>query len=348
MSDDALVCFATVSARHDEPGCSYFVSARRFEWVSPLERRGVAPADYPGVPIQVRASSTGQRSVFVFVRGVRDADYTLLGQSAPAYSFGARGARQVASFVLNQVVPAAVLVRLGVLEPPPSASAIDDGLRRLGAEGVEGRLAVLRQLVEYWRGPLRSSDGFSAAEIGDRSLPQPLRWWLSVAGRRTDIFQQNFILGLAKPFALRMADDKLVFYVENQGVWQVATQPEGEDPPVWARINESAEPWVVQETTLSIALIHAFVLEAILNAPYGATASCVGREIVDWLAGQVADVPVPGFRLMGLPSRLLAAGGAFAVVFQYENLEEFDVYVGAKTEQALGFLALRPGIWADA
>ncbi len=51
---------------------------------------------------------------------------------------------------------------------------------------------------------------------------------------------------------------------------------------------------------------------------------------------------------MGLPSRLLAAGGAFATVFEHEGHAQYDVYVGAKTEQAVGFLAQRADFWEDA
>lgn len=138
---------------------------------------------------------------------------------------------------------------------------------------VEDRLGVLKQLVEFWHGPIRPEDGMSAAELAGVPLPMPLRWWYRWAGKRDEIMSGQNILykPVHKYWQLTVDGDHLRFYCENQGVHFWSTLTHGEDPPVFGRYN-SADPWEREDITLSEHLILACLLEAVSCHAYGAFA----------------------------------------------------------------------------
>lgn len=95
---------------------------------------------------------------------------------------------------------------------------------------------------------------------------------------------------------------------------------------------------------LSVALLGAFVLEAVIFAPYGAHAIDASADDIEWLATKLSELPGVGFRMPGLPIRLFVGNGALAVVLQNEP-ETLDVYVGALSDRAVQFLAERRSAW---
>lgn len=331
ISKDALVCFAVVARDYEVPGLSHFTTARRFEWASPV----------PGssLPIELQAFKNGDRSLHVFVGRAADDAFTYIGESEPSYS-GTIATWWSADFVLKRSVPVEILVRLGTLPPIESTEALEALLLSFDTLAPVDRLATIRAFVEYWWGPLRAEDGVPASELAGRELPDPLRWYLSIAGRRTDVFVQNRLLGLDQ---LTLKDDRLVFSYENQGVWEAATATLGEDPPVWARM---VNAWVDQGVTLSSALLGLSMLDAIIRAPYGDWAFVVSEEDVAWLASHLEEVPGVGFHLEDLPSRYFVGEGAFAAVLETGDCG-IRMYIGAKTDGAVSFLAERAGIWEN-
>ena len=49
------------------------------------------------------------------------------------------------------------------------------GLR--GTSSASEKLAALGCVVDYWHGPIETSDGIPAADLADIAMPDPLRWW---------------------------------------------------------------------------------------------------------------------------------------------------------------------------
>jgi hypothetical protein len=106
-------------------------------------------------------------------------------------------------------------------------------------EGRSGRWCLAARFIEHWFGPMRESDRvpprrLDAAErrLGLR-LPIALREWYERLGCRGDVWsvQDTFL----PPEELLVRGDLLVFYVENQAVWDVGVglgDLASEDPPV--------------------------------------------------------------------------------------------------------------------
>jgi hypothetical protein len=123
----------------------------------------------------------------------------------------------------------------------PDVAALDQALDRLRQPTtVHDRLGILQQLVEFWHGPIRPEDGMRDAEMTSLPLPLPLHRWYRWAGKRSEIMSGQNILFVPRDFQnknrmLQVINGRLLFYVENQGVYQWSTLQHGDDPPVFGR-----------------------------------------------------------------------------------------------------------------
>jgi hypothetical protein len=115
----------------------------------------------------------------------------------------------------------------------------------------------LETFIEEWHEHRRPWYGIDAEKIRRVRLPQPLKWLYGFAGEWPGKGWWDILLGnqdLLLSFEhLSIRDDKLVFVAENQGVWEVATEPEGDDPPVW--VSDEGGPWVKLDDSLSRFLV---------------------------------------------------------------------------------------------
>src|SRR5262249_19636290 len=140
-------------------------------------------------------------------------------------------------------------------------------------------------------------DGIPEGELAGLRIPYPLRWWYRWAGRRTNILsRQNFLLD---PGELKIRDDLLEFYVENQYCYQWGTLPGGDDPPVFGRKPPSG-PWEPEGMTLSEHLILACLFEAVMcHAPYGASASWLSGPVLNRIIEHIPSIPISPWRWTG-------------------------------------------------
>jgi hypothetical protein len=219
-------------------------------------------------------------------------------------------------------------------------AAADAALDRLrGPTTPADRLQVLRELVYYWHGPIGPDDGLPQEVLRELRIPEALRWWYGWAGRRTNILSgQNYLLD---PDRLKLdpGGDVLVFYGENQWVYEWATLPEGDDPPVFGRYR-SDDPWEPEEITLSEHLILACLMEGLMHAPYGASAAWLESERLAEIARTIPPIAINPWRWLG-PARFYARGGAFMMSMPNgaaNGADGFSVWLGAKTRQPLQFL----------
>jgi hypothetical protein len=225
------------------------------------------------------------------------------------------------------------------------ASALDRALDRLRAPTtVHDRLDVLRQLVDFWHDPIRPEDGMSDAEIGGMALPLPLRWWYRWAGKRNDVLSGQNVLFVPRDYrnkyrVLAVRDGRLRFYVENQGVYEWATLPNGDDPPVFGRYDLRGR-WVQEQVTLSEHLILMCLFEAVMGRNnYGASKAWLDEKRLEVIVRHIPALAIRPWRWMG--ARFFAHSGAFMCAAENgtsDGAKWFSVWIAAKTAQPLQFL----------
>jgi len=236
-----------------------------------------------------------------------------------------------------------------------SFAPVEQALERLRSPTtVHGRLGVLKQLVDFWHGPIQPEDGISEAELAELPpLPLPLRWWYRWAGRRADVMSgQNFLfeprrdedLGYRQ---LTIENGHLRFYIENQGVYEWSTLPQGDDPPVFGR-DACRGPWERENITLSEHLILVCLFEAMMSsyARYGAWTDWLDEQRLAEIATFMPPVAIGAWRWMG--TRFFVGSGAVMSVadgFEYNGRNGYPASIGAKTDQQLQFL--RPHLGDD-
>jgi len=344
------ICLTEIgpTSKHKPKHKSYFGSGAQFCWVAdqPYHVSDSPLAHF--VPEEATASRNKDCAIRLFVRPPQAQKYLYPGELAPSYvlQFSLRENRGIATFKLEPTLPSSVWVQLGPLRLGDlDVVALDHALDRLRQPTtVHDRLAILQRLIEFWPGPIRPEDGMTDAEMTSQPLPLPLCWWYRFAGKRTEIMSGQNILFVPRDFQnrhrmLQIVNDRLLFYVENQGVYQWSTLTEGDDPPVFGCF-EGRGRWAKERVTLSEHLILMCLFEAVMcQANYGASAAWLDE---DQLAAVVAEVPPIAIRpLRWGGTRFFAGQGAFVCVADNPADDEkrwYSVSVGAKTEQPLQFL----------
>lgn len=188
----------------------------------------------------------------------------------------------------------------------------------------DARMAGLERFLERYVGPRRAEFGASDAEIRSIEMPAPLQRFFRFAGRwpgqpewapyANRFCVQDTLAGLvAKEYApvFRVIDDRLAFVWENQGVWVAATEPTGEDPPVWISEDwdhEASRTWRQLNQPLSHFLV-GFVLQEVM---FGSELVAVAPGALEkfeagglsieqvWIGGEYAwDIDRPSYFLAG-------------------------------------------------
>ena len=206
---------------------------------------------------------------------------------------------------------------------------------------VEDALTELHGFLVGWYGPPPHSQG--GPEPEDDRLPQPLASWHRMAGLwGRPLARQNHVRTVNE---LTREDNKVVFYVENQGVWLWAYEEVGEDPIVFDRENERRTRWESTRTRLSRFVYELTVFEAVLSADECATAVDLTHEQLDRIVERLRPVDMVPWRWPGPEHRLWIGDGllAFAGVNDLPGTPIlpdtlYDVFLAAQRPQNLAYL----------
>ncbi|MEU9236127.1 hypothetical protein [Streptomyces subrutilus] len=156
------------------------------------------------------------------------------------------------------------------------------------------------------------------------------------------ITSHNYAIPLSE---LAEEDGKIPFWVENQGTWVWAFEPNSEDHSVYEReSSDEPTPWRRTGERLSEFLIHATVLEAILGAP--ATKVAQGVQ-ADWLWSQegTREFPFPAWNWPAPDSRILIGERWLALVHPSDAPEAgHDITLAAVTSGDLAWAEKAPGV----
>lgn len=165
----------------------------------------------------------------------------------------------------------------------------------------------LERFLSHWYGPPDRKP--VAAAVDGNGVPGPLRDWFELTSRwSTPVATQNRVL--SQPW---VEDGKLVFWVENQGVWLWATAPDGADPPVYDRENVDGAVWQPTGELLSAFLVHVAVFEAVMGAAHGGCACWVSPAQWEEILAPLRPLPMPEWRWPTGGHRLYAADGLLAL-----------------------------------
>jgi hypothetical protein len=345
--EKTALCLTTVGEKWD---ASHFHDASSFYWVAKQPYR---VSDGPGakfLPARVRDGSYQNYWIRLFVRPSHAEKYLYAGELAMGHHLIFKSSdadRGAAHFALKPTLPSKVLAELGGLRlGEMDVAALDEALDRLKqVTTVRDRLDILRQVVNFWHGPIKPEDAMSDVErVGGVPLPLPLQFWYGWAGKRTEVMSGQNILFTPRDYRhrgtiLRVEDGRLHFHVENQGVYQWTTLPEGKDPPVFGRYECKGE-WVHEKVRLSEHLILTCLFEAIMcHANYGASKTWLDEDSVNAIAQTITPLAIAPWHWLG--STFFARGGAFmcaAVNGEDNGKKYYSVSIGAKTEHPLQFL----------
>jgi hypothetical protein len=340
-----VVCMAEIG---EAPKRSHFEKGSRFCWVADQPYQVNDKRGWHLVPAQAVGSEGRKYSIRLFVRPPQARDYLCAGELGPSNRAQSGGREHCAAawFDLKPTLASSVWLELGGLRPGDfDFAAVDQALDRLKCPTtIHDSLEILRSLVNFWHGPIRPEDGMNDAEIGGVQLPLPLRWWYRWAGKREEVMsRQNFLFvprdWRFRHHVLHVRKGSLNFYVENQGVYQWSTLPDGDDPPVFGRY-ECRGRWAREGVRLSEHLILACLFKAIIcHARYGAWVTWLDEDSFNLITRTIPPLAIAPWRWCG--TRFFAGRGAFMCATENGEVngrQGYSIHIGAKTEHPLQFL----------
>jgi hypothetical protein len=175
-------------------------------------------------------------------------------------------------------------------------------------------------------------------------MPDPLREFYSrFGGVLPTAAWQNQLLPANR---LATADGKLVFAIENQGVYSWAVAPHADSSSVWGRF-EDTDPWEAEDPQLSLFLLQFVLFEAILSAPHGAAAACLGKAATAALLDEFTELPFGAWRWPLYPSRFFVRREALLFVCSNDG-DANSVWIAALDADHVSFA--RPHVsdaWED-
>jgi hypothetical protein len=334
------ICFSTLGRTAKG---SNLPSAKTFHWAAPRPSRS-APDRYSGVPLEIRAKTKHELHLFLRAEGTEK--YVYAGKLSPAYSYGSSGHGSFgeADLDLNRCLPTDLWQRLSGKAPGTDAKHLDEALTLLGQKTTtEQRLNIIQATLSHWLGPLPAEEAWLAGDLRRSRIPETLRSWLTLVGRREEIVSQNNLMVPVLPPKLGEPenDGKILIFVENQGVYLWATSPEGEDPPVWGRLNEAGQDWAEVSGSLSEFLIGSTLFEFILHAPYGGAASWISEDVVNQIEKVLPILPIRPWAWPGDPSRFYGARGAYMFACpngECDGVRGYSIWVGSMSAEPVAFL----------
>jgi hypothetical protein len=192
----------------------------------------------------------------------------------------------------------------------------------------------VRRFLASWYGPPQH---LGAVPIAAHRLPMPLQaWYEAVSGYSSPVTAYNRVLG---PDQIHERDGKLVFWQENQEVYEWAVDLHDEDPFVYERTTVEAEPWHPTGVRLSAFLVSVAVLEAVLGAQHAYHVTDLSDAQRDVLLGALRPLPMPG---PTYGAQLYAGPGVLAFVTptaggmgEGSSSTNWSVYLAARTADRL-------------
>ena len=209
------------------------------------------------------------------------------------------------------------------------------------------------RFLRTWYGPRRGTAGRSSST----HVPLPLRQIYELVGLWPEAIVQNHLLAPPE-FAdikkedwadVEVEDERLVFYVENQGVCRWATEAEHvDDARVWIRgslLGGDLFEWTLEEPPLSRFLLQLLLFEAVMGSQTGASAAWLEWPLVDQAVAPLKRLPFGAWRWPTYPThfyvgeRIIAVAGPNPGSGESEqSAGQASLTIGALDDEALAYL----------
>lgn len=194
--------------------------------------------------------------------------------------------------------------------------------------------AIIRFLAE-WDG---DDDRPSPFQVR-RGLPKPLAEMYAITRQRSQVIVQN---SLIQADHLTLDAGRTVFYIENQGVYLWAFEPDREDPVVWGRYDEPGRSWQAEREPLSRFLLQVVLFEAVMRSDGAATSALPFDELMRALA-PLGRLSLGAWRWPADPTWFYAGDDVLAIVGPSGQphggpSDRWDIFLAGRTPGALDYL----------
>jgi hypothetical protein len=199
--------------------------------------------------------------------------------------------------------------------------------------------------VDAWHGPAATPEHVIASD-----LPRSVRTLISMTELRPGLVVQNSLVNDPEQ---RRDGSKRVFYLENQGVYEWATDGVGSDPVVWGRF-VGTEPWHAEHEPLSRFLVQLVAFEAVIGATHGASAVGISLKDLERVLAPLRRLPMASWRWPVEPSWFFGGKDILAFVGPTSTTtkplsDRFEFFVGARRPEGLTYLQQIENVdWARA
>lgn len=203
--------------------------------------------------------------------------------------------------------------------------------------------------ISEWYAPLSDSDGLEQADIDEAEhrlgfvLPDALKEWYALAGRREDLTKTQNVLFLPEQLEIVGDNDEaLAFYNENQGVVQWCLLRKDlafSDPPVYLDNGEqyceiSVEEWVLENQSFTEFILQMLHLEAVLSCKYTSW-GWTEQDSRQHICQSFVDTGLPLWHWPGDETRFYKAPGVLVMVSEYlEDKEKQEVWIASRNREA--------------
>ena len=188
-----------------------------------------------------------------------------------------------------------------------------------------------------WHGPGAAGTPEPAHPEG---MPDPLRHFHGLIAKWPDAVVQNHLV-------TRIDGEKLIFYVENQGVCEWATSPEDGDPQSGSAdsLGDERDEWQLEDPPLSAFLLQLLAFEAAIGAEHGASVAWLDRPTLARVIEPLERLPFGAWRWPAYPTDFYANDDVVAIVAPNPgpvetaaSAEYVSLTLGALNAEALAYL----------
>ncbi|MFF1481928.1 hypothetical protein ACFVYD_31015 [Streptomyces sp. NPDC058301] len=194
---------------------------------------------------------------------------------------------------------------------------------------------TLLQFLVHWYGDPTSPH--ASPSESHTAAPRELIEWHQISTQwDRGITFQNYAVPLSE---LEQSDGMVLFWVESQGTWIWAYDPEDPDHLVYEREpSDEPAPWIPTQEKLGDFLAHATIMEAILGAPAKKTAEAVALESILSREG-TQEIPFPSWNWPAPGTRILSNESWLAMIHPSgDPTAGYDVMLSARSIQDLAWV----------